>query len=165
MAVNAAASVSNTERFSNHVLSDREGQQQEPAMQVTPIQFALFGTLTAAVGWLVADKLAIGREGRFRRGHFRSFIMQQRSRIESLSLIEIGHASPAEFTREVKRLPELEKEFIAVEQHIRRWRRKRANTLLSEYRQTGYEIGQPEKCAATKAKLLMLLNELSQAAN
>ena len=133
-------------------------------MQVSPLEIILWTSAWTALGWLASDKLAIGRESRFRRGAFRSFLQQQLNRIESLSLNEIAFASPEGFPRDIKRFAEVEKEFIAVEQHLCRRRRKLANAAFSEYRRTGYEIGQPEKCEAVKAKLLSLLEDLANCA-
>lgn len=119
----------------------------------------------AAIGWLINDKLAIGRERRFKRGEFRSHIKHLRNRIESKSLIEIGGASPEEFTTQVKAMPEFEKAAVAVDQHIRRKHRRAFDEALSSYKGVVWvSIGYYQQADEAKAKMLAALEKLSNSA-
>jgi hypothetical protein len=127
--------------------------------------FAAFWTfIVALASWFAGDKFAIRREARFKRERFCSFIKQLRTYVESIHLREFAFVNHLVFDATIKRLPELEREVIEVEQHIRQRDRQKFMAAWTGYKAIGQQLGDEQKNAPAKAQLLSCLDDLLRCA-
>ena len=111
----------------------------------------LWTTVWTAIGWLAGDRLAIGRESRFKRGRYRSFLelLRQKTNTRFVGAFFLEHKNT---------FPEFDKESLDVRPHITC--KAKFDAACAAYRSVPFSILDDKKSAAGKAKVLEIIDEI-----
>ena len=120
-------------------------------MTATPLTIVLWTSAWTAIGWLASDRLAIGRESRFKRKRYRSFIELLRQKTESRF---VG----AFFLDHKTTFAEFDKEALEVRAHV--CCKTRFDAACTAYKGVEFSILDDKKSAAGKDKLLEIIDEI-----